>query len=1689
MGIWTPGLGATTGDDIFDGDNTNEVADGLAGDDTLNGNGGDDTLTGGLGMDSLFGGADNDTLLVNAGAEVEAGETYDGGAGTGDRLKIIAADAFADFTNVTISGIELLELTHGAQFRFDNFNFQTVQGVEDTGSSQSLILGAVGADDLDLSSITFVDWVPGRDLILVNGSEFNNLITGSSQDETIDGGAGLDTIDGGAGDDSIAGGDDADAITGGAGDDILDGGLGNDTISDVFSLSGLASIDAGEGDDIITISDELNSGLIEGGLGADQLNASGALAALTLQNLEVLNAGSGVTGTGDQFEVFDTIRVDASDPSATVLLTLSAGGTADLTDELLGRGAVFFGSDGDDVIITSDGDDTIDGGIGLDTLSGGDGLDTLSGGDDNDTLNGGAGGGSLSGDGGDDILNGGDGADILNGGLGADAMDGGAGSDNYFVDDGSDTVVDVSGTDTVTSSVSYSLGADIENLTLFGGVNIAGTGNAVANVIIGDGGNNSITGGGGNDTLTGGLGTDTAIYSGNRADYYVYTAGANLIVLHRSGADGTDTLTGFESLQFADGTVAAAGSPNTAPVSDAGGPYVVTQGSGVLLDGSASADPNAAAGDAITYEWDYDGDGFDDGTNSTLSLSAAQVTALGLNSHNISLRVTDAVGVTHTDTTTLYVNALPVITSNGGLATAAINVAENSTAVTDVDATDANASETLTYSKLGADAALFNIDSTTGVLTFVSAPNFEAPGDVGGNNVYDVTVRATDLQGATDDQAIAVTITNVNEAPSITSNGGGGSASINVAENTTAVTSVTVSDDAGDTQTYSIVGGADAALFGIDSGTGALSFVSARNFESPSDVGGNGVYDVIVRATDAGLLFDDQAIAVTVTNANDAPTITSSATANVNENATAILSVTVSDQDPTDTHTYSLAGGADAALFAIDSNTGALSFVSGRDFDAPSDVGGNNVYEVIVRATDVGGMFDDDAVAVTIVDQYDDVFGTSGVDNLVANAAGGRYFGLGGADTITGSSIGDVIEGGAGNDTLSAGGGNDTINYNFGDGIDSVDGGADADTLAILGNSNGQTLDLVFNGTSIISSEGGAVTGVETITANLAGGIDFIAFAGSTAGVTVNLAAGTASGGVTLSNVESAFGGAFNDVLTGDGNANTLGGSAGADTLDGGAGADVLIGGAGNDLYIIADADTITELGGGGVDTVQSSIDYSLGGELENLTLIGAAISGTGNALANVIFGNAANNTINGGAGVDSMYGGAGDDTYTVDATGDLVNELLNGGTDAVLSSATYSLAGDVENLTLTGVVAVNATGNSLANIIAGNIAANIIAGGAGGDTINAGAGNDTINYAFGDGIDTIDGGADADTMAILGNVNGQTLDLVYNGSTIISVEGGAVSNVESFSANLAGGIDTVTFAGSSVGVTINLATGAASGNATLAGVENAFGGAFNDFITGDNQANTLGGSSGADTLAGGGGADTLIGGAGNDTINYNFGDGIDSVDGGADLDTLAILGNANGQTLDLVFNGTSIISSEGGSVTGVETLNVNLAGGIDVVAFAGSTAAVTINLATGAASGGVSLAGVEAAFGGAFNDFITGDANANTLGGSSGADTLTGGGGADTLIGGAGNDSFLYAAGAGADVISDFDANATGGQDLLDISALGINGGDFGSRVVITDLGADTLLTIDGVITITLSNVTGDGDNVITSADFIFGP
>jgi len=361
------------------------------------------------------------------------------------------------------------------------------------------------------------------------------------------------------------------------------------------------------------------------------------------------------------------------------------------------------------------------------------------------------------------------------------------------------------------------------------------------------------------------------------------------------------------------------------------------------------------------------------------------------------------------------------------------------------------------------------------------------------------------------------------------------------------------------------------------------------------------------------------------------------------------------------------------------------------------------------------------------------------------------------------------------------------------------------------------------------------------------------------------------------------IGGTGNDTLTGGTSADLLIGNGGNDILTGGGGIDTLLGGAGDDTYIVDNlADALLEtttidnaIDAGGTDLVRAGLSWTLGSFIENLTLTGtSALNGFGNSLANTLIGNSAtnllsgdsgNDTLNGGIGADTLLGGAGNDVYLVDNTGDRVFETTvvggtidAGGTDTILSSLTWKLGNNLENLTLTGSKAIKGTGNDLANVITGNKAANVLRGGAGNDTLSGGAGADTLNGEA--GADTLFGGAGNDTYVV---------DTVADRLSEATTIGGSID---------AGGTDTVQ---SSVKWTLgdhfeNLTL---TGSLALKGTGNALA----NVLTGNSAANvlnggagddTLNGKSGADTLNGGTGADVLFGGAGKDTLTG--GDGAD---------------------------------------------------------------------------------------------------------------------------------------------------------------------------------------------------------------------
>jgi hypothetical protein len=214
----------------------------------------------------------------------------------------------------------------------------------------------------------------------------------------------------------------------------------------------------------------------------------------------------------------------------------------------------------------------------------------------------------------------------------------------------------------------------------------------------------------------------------------------------------------------------------------------------------------------------------------------------------------------------------------------------------------------------------------------------------------------------------------------------------------------------------------------------------------------------------------------------------------------------------------------------------------------------------------------------------------------------------------------------------------------------------------------------------------------------------------------------------TVSNQpQTLTGGMDNDTLSGGTGNDLLEGHRGNDVLDGGLGNNTLRGGAGDDTYMVnSTADLVIETARRGNDTVRASIEYTLPNNVENLILLtNQNLSGFGNARNNQLIGNSGDNYLDGRSGNDTMIGGAGDDRYVVSNRGDLVVEAANEGNDWVMSSRTYTLPDNVENLTLTGDRNINGTGNNQNNQIIGNSGNNTLTGNGGSDTLSGGAGRD----------------------------------------------------------------------------------------------------------------------------------------------------------------------------------------------------------------------------------------------------------------------------------------------------------------------------------------------------------------------------
>ncbi len=772
---------------------------------------------------------------------------------------------------------------------------------------------------------------------------------------------------------------------------------------------------------------------------------------------------------------------------------------------------------------------------------------------------------------------------------------------------------------------------------------------------------------------------------------------------------------------------------------------------------------------------------------------------------------------------------------------------------------------------------------------------------------------------------------------------------------------------------------------------------------------------------------------------------------------------------------------------------------------------------------------------------------------LIGNAADNALSGLGGHDTLRGTDGQDTLSGGNGDDLFILNGGEVVIEL-AGQGLDRVQSSADC-TLAthvenllltgsadLTGTGNGSGNELTGNaGRNLLSGLGGAdllagAAGDDTLSSgsgsdtlmggvgndSLIGGLgDDDYFVDSASDVAVERIGGgedkvrSSVSWTLLANFEgltltgsaalSGTGNSQDNVLTGNAWNNLLSGLGGDDTLNGGGGQDTLAGGKGDDLYVVNGHDLVSELVGEGTDRVQSSANFALGADLENLTLTGsAALSGRGNGLDNVLTGNAGNNLLDGLAGSDTMAGGGGNDLYVVGTAGDIVTEFADGGTDTVRSAIDFTLGDNVENLTLTGTASIDATGNALDNYLTGNAGDNVLDGAYGFDTLQGGAGND--NYMT-DGNDRImpeqlHGGTD--TITSSGNVNLQDyfeiIRLTGTGNT--SAHGNNQSNTifgNSGNNYLMGGEmpggpngDDSIYGGEG-----NDSIFAGGGDDILRG------GDGNDAIYAD-DGNDIGyGGDGDDFLKTDYGGDTLYGGAGNDFLQFGNPNGNELLSGGDGNDRLVSgLGSTatldGGLGTDMVvgrLDGLTLISVEVWQPAEYHDLPFNASvaqlNGFERIK-GGKSVGFTLT-----DSGVVDLSDKV----GATNLTIrtSGDGNEVTLG--RGDDFLVANGVFDTLAGGAGNDRFIVGnesaqaslvGGSGADTLfvdSYYNRVSLNGVTVSGIETLEVNRpvsgtpDQFEQFNTITNPGWHPVLTLTGAGTADLASELGSANTEITAS------
>jgi len=1323
---------------------------------TVYGRGGDDTIVAAMGTGEIYGGDGNDTIDSSSNGY---GRPVYGEAGN-DVITSGFGFAYGGTGNDTITG--------GGRLFGDDGN-DTLTAVSLSGSPY--LYGGAGDDNL----------------------------TGSGATDYLHGEAGADIIDGGGGNDTLySAGYDPVLVSSfdyGAEHDVVNGGAGDDEII------------IGYGDDA------------DGGDGIDTLVMTllGAPAGVTL-NLNI--GGSGVGGVGNivNFEKLsvlsgtdfaDTITVgafqgqvmisgrDGNDVlTATTTSVYFLGGAG--SDILTGSSAadsmqasvgndILRGGGGNDSLDGEDGDDFLEGGLGDDTLKGGIGVDTVSYANESggvivhldragqhvlgagflDQLEsienaiGSAFADELWGSFVSNRLEGGGGNDWLNGKEGADVLAGGLGDDTYIVDDSGDQAVEAAdeGVDLVESSVTFTLGAAVENLTLTGNANLNGTGNGEANVLRGNSGANLLSGGGNDDQVFGGLGNDIL-----------------------NGDGGNDMLTGEDGGDVLDGGAGA-----DIVYGGAGNDIATVSGGTGKADTGLDQVHLGADLDRLIVNYAQMTEAVVM-TNPIYSLGAEAVFAID-GATRLAVTGLEALTITTgAGNDVIYGVAFPGGTLLDDIATGGGNDLIYSVAGAGIDRIDGGAgvdtAHSVDWSDLDASIAVaFDANIASGVTIGTGNSQRWLRGI---EQLVNFTSGAgNDVIALSSDAGLHNVLATGAGNDSVTWHGGATAAA------TAAGSSVSMGENANDddwlivdfgaaTQRIdfgappTIIASEAAGVIRID-GLGRLSFDGVERLWLTSGVGNDELHGAIGADRLAGGTGDD------LYHVGQSGDQVIEAAGGGNDRILAGTSYALAADAEVETleavfgsSAINLTGNAFAQILI--GNAGANMLDGGAGGDIMRGLGGDDSYAVDTlddQVIEAGGEGTDTILTAI---SYQLGAGTS-IENLAARNAGLTIplslIGNDLANVITGNAGANLLDGGAGADSLQGGGGDDTYFVDsFGDQVIEAAGqgsdkvyttvtyqlaaGQSVELLAARDNSLTTAMNLIGNelanvifgnsGANFLDGGAGAdiMTGFggddiyaidnagDVVDEGQNGGNDAIYTSFSYVlglGASIEILAARDN---SLTVAMNLFGNELNNIIFGN---------SGANFIDGGTGADIMTGFGGDDVYAIDNAgDVVDEGQNGGADTIYTNFSYVLGFGASVEILAARDNSATtamnlfGNELDNFIFGNNGANFLDGQVGADTMTGFGGDDIYVVDNANDRVVENSGGGADAIYTAFSYTLAATHSIETLAArdnslTVALDLTGNELANNVLGNNGANVLNGDGGADVLLGFGGADMFAF------------------------------------------------------------------------------------------------------------------------------------------------------------------------------------------------------------------------------------------------------------------------------------------------------------------------------------------------------------------------